>query len=325
MDVEPALVIKATTSIAAMADRRYVFGLSRKRVLAWDALTGDLIADAAGEAGAIEPRAELAILGAEIWDLRHRKRLIDSGLPAPKAIASGFTPDGLFAVIGAPETQVWNLKSGLLAGRITTKIAHPSFLALSDAGGHIAIGRGAKFDIYELAQGRLARTGALAAVWPFRTKPRKGFSEFVDDRAMDFTVVYEEPERAAGARQRALWRIDWETEKANIFADFLPRTGLTARARGNNVEVSWTVEGSTRATLLGHDAPVQRIAFAPDRWTIATGDLSGAVRLWDAYSGELRHRYVGGTGEIISLSFSPDAQFLLAASRFEIRIYPVAP
>jgi WD40 repeat protein len=324
-DVEPALVIRTTTSIAAMTDRRYIFSQDRKHVQVWDALTGELIADAVGEGGAFEPHAQIAILGTEIWDLRNRRRLIESGLPEKNAVAAGFTPNGLFAVIGAPETQVWNLKSGLLAGKILTKTDKPSFLALSDAGDYIAIGAGPKSDIYEIANGRLARTGALAAVWPFRTKPNKGFSEFVDDRAVDFTVVYEETGRVGGTQRRPLWRIDWETGKVNIFSNFLPRTGLTARARGTNVEMSWSVEGSTRATLVGHDAPVQRIAFSPDRWSIATGDKSGDVRLWDAYSGELRHRYLGGTGEIISLSFSPDAQFLLAASRFEIRIYAVTP
>lgn len=324
-NVEPALVITATTSIAVMADRRYVIGQSEKHVQAWDALTGELVADAVGEGGAFEPYAELAILGTEIWNLRARKRLAESGLPSKETTASGFTPDGRFAVIGAPETQVWNLKTGLLIGRITTKANRPSFLALSDAGDYIAIGRGPKFYVYEIAKERLARTGALAAVWPFRTKPSKGFSDSIDGRPMEFTVVYEEKSRDGGAQQRPLWRIDWETGKVNIFSDSQPRTGLTARADGNNVEVAWTIEGSTRSTLIGHKAPVRRIAFSPDRWTIAVGDESGEVRAWDVHSGELRYRYRGGTGEIVSLSYSPDAQFLLAASRHEIRIYAVKP
>lgn len=308
-----------------MADRRYVFGQSKNHVQAWDALSGELIADAAGEGGAFEPHREIAILGTEIWDLHNRKRLVESRLPARNAVASGFTPNGLFAVIGAPQTQVWDLKNRVLAARITTKTDRPSFLALSDAGDLIAIGRGSKFDIHEMTQGRLVKTGVLAAVWPFRTKPSKGFSEFVDGRATDFSVVYESKGRDGGTQQRPLWRIDWEAGNVNIFSDRLPHTGLTARARGADVDVSWKVEGSTKATLTGHTAEVRRIAFSSDRWTIATGDKAGEVRSWDAYSGELRHRYLGGTGEIISLSYSSDAQFLLAATRSEIRIYPVTP
>lgn len=308
-----------------MTDRRYVFGQNRNQILVWDALTGELIADAVGEGGAFEPRTEIAILGTEIWDLHNRKRLVVSGLPARNTVASGFTPNGFFAVIGAPKIQIWNLKTRSLAGKITTKTDKPSFLALSDEGDFLAVGRGSKFDVYELAQGRLVKTGALAAVWPFRTKPSKGFSEFVDDRATSFSVVYEAEGRDESTQQRPLWRIDWEAGNVNIFADRLPQSGLSARARGSDVDVFWKVEGSTKALLTGHVAPIRRIAFSSDRWTIATGDKSGEVRSWNAHSGELRHRYLGGTDEINSLSYSPDAQFLLAASRFEIRIYAVTP
>lgn len=308
-----------------MADRRYVFGRNRNQIQVWDALTGELIADAAGEGGAFEPYAEIAILGSEIWDLHNRKRLVDSGLPAENAAVSGFTPNGLFAVIGAPEIQVWSLKSRRLTGKIKVKTDRPSFLALSDAGSYIAIGRGSKFEVYELAQGNLVKTGALAAVWPFRTKPSKGFSEFIDDRATDFSVIYEAKGRDGGTEQRPLWRIDWEAGNVNIFSDRVPQSGLSARIRETEVDVSWKVEGSTKALLIGHAAPIRRIAFSPDRWTIATGDEFGEVRSWNAHSGELRHRYLGGAEEIISLSYSPDAQFLLAATRFEIRIYAAAP
>lgn len=324
-NVEPALVIEAATSIAAMTDRRYVFGQNSKRTRVWDALTGELIASAVGVGGAFEPRSEIAILGTEIWDLRNRKRLIESRLSAQNAAASGFTPDGIFAVIGAPKTQVWNLKSRALTGKIVTETDRPSFLALSEMGDFIAIGRDSEFDIYDLAQGRLVKTGALAAVWPFRVKPSKGFSEFVNDRAMEFSVVYEATDRDEGTQQRPLWRIDWEAGNVNIFGDRLPQAGLSARARGTDVVVSWKVEGSTKATLVGHSAPVRRIAFSSDPWTIATGDKSGEVRSWNAHSGELRHRYLGGTDEIVSLSYSPDAQFLLAATRTQIRIYAVTP
>jgi WD40 repeat protein len=324
-NIEPALVIQAATSIAAMTDRRFVFGQNRGHVFAWNALTGDLVADAPGEGGAFEPRAEIAILGAEVWDLHGKTRLIDTGLSARNAVASGFTRNGRFAVIGAPKIQIWDIKKKELVGTIETKTGNPSFLAVSDGGDYIAVGRGPQFDIYEIARDHLIQTGALAAVWPFRAMPAKGFSTFVNDRSTDFTVIYERPERGGGAQHRPLWRIDWKTGAANVFADYLPESGLSARARGTVVDVSWAVEGSTLAVLIGHQAPVRRIAFSPDHWSMATGDKSGDVRVWDAYSGELRYRCLGGTGEIVSLSFSPDAQFLLAASRSEIRIYSLTP
>lgn len=323
--VEPALVIRAATSIAAMPDRRFIFARSGGRVLVWDALTGSLVASAPGHGGAIDPRTGIAILGAEVWNLEEGVRLVDSGLAEKAVAASGLSQDGRFAVIAGSDILIWDLHEKKLLGKVKSPVKRPSFIALSDSARFVAVGRGEQFDVLEVQYARKAKTGALSAVWPFRTKPSKGFSEFVDDRAVDFSVIYERPEPAGGTRQRPLWRIDWEIGKVNIFADSTPKTGLTAVPRGNEVVVSWAVEGSSRTILIGHEAPVSKVAFSADRWTIATGDLAGKIRLWDAHSGELRALGEGGVGEIISLGFSPDALFLLAGTRSEIRIYAVSP
>lgn len=323
--IEPALTIKAMTSSAAIPDRRLVLGRNNRHMFAWNALTGDLIADAAGEGGAIEPRTGIAILGTEIWNLNEKRRLLTTGISERETTAEGISRDGHFAVIGGSELQLWNLQDQTLIGKIKTGIRRPSFLALSDDGGFVAVGRGAQFDVFDAKDGKLAHTGALAAVWPFRQTPTKGFSDFIHDHALDFTVIYEQVEAPPDVRQRPLWLIDWQKGKVNLFSDFIPGTGLIARPLGNTVEVSWAVEGSSQAVLIGHEAPVQRVAFSPDRWTIATGDKAGDVRVWDAYSGELLYRCRGGADAITSLNFSPDAQFLLAASRSEIRIYAISP
>lgn len=323
--VAPALIIQAATSAAAMPDRRFIFGRSHGQVFVWHALTGNLIAAAQGEGGAVDPRTGIAILGAEIWDLEEGTLLMASGLTEREVVASGISRDGRFAAIVGSDIRIWDLPGKKLFGNVKNPIRRPSFLALSDGAGFIAVGRGAQFDVIEVRAGRRAKSGSLAAVWPFRTSPSKGFSEFVDDRAMDFTVIYERAGSARGTRQRPLWRIDWEVGKVNIFADFLPSAGLTARPRGQDVDIMWAVEGSSQTTLSGHAAPVRRVAFSPDGWTVATGDSSGEVRLWDAHSGELRSLCQGGTDEIVSLGFSPDAQFLMAANSSEIRIYAISP
>lgn len=323
--IEPALVIRAGTSVAAIPDRRFVFGRSEGWVYAWHALTGNLVAQAKGEGGAIDPRTGIAILGTEVWNLNERERLIETGLKESEATAAGITRDGRFALIGGKEVQIWDLGRKKLIGRVKTKARRASFLALSDNAGYIAVGRGTQFDVFDIPGGKLVRTGALAAIWPFRTRPSKGFSEFVNDHAVDFSVIYEQGEETGDARQRPLWKIDWEADKVNVFADFLPGTGLSAQPRGKTVEVSWAVEGSSQAVLVGHEAAVRRVAFSPDRWTLATGDEAGDVRLWDTYNGAPLYQCRGGGEPIVSLSFSPDAQFLLAASRSEIRVYPVSP
>lgn len=320
--LSPALVISATTTAAAMADRRFIFTLSRGHVDVWNALSGQMIADVPGSAAAVDNRSEMALVGSELWDLHDGKRLeaLEGGNIA------GFTPDGHFAITGRDEIQIWNLKLHAVVGRISA--AHPRFIAMSDNGNYIALGRGAQFDVYDMRTGSFVRSDALAGVWPFRNKPSKGFSDFIFQRATEFSVVYEQagdprlPEEA-----QPLYQVDWDSRKVNMFAkSHVSERGLIARVSGNDVVVSLSADpAAEQLRLVGHRAPVKEIAFSPDHWTVATGDTAGEVRLWDVFNGEQLSQLTVDGGAIASLDFSPDAQFLLAATHSQMRVYAVSP
>ncbi len=88
---------------------------------------------------------------------------------------------------------------------------------------------------------------------------------------------------------------------------------------GNNV-VMWDVlTGQPLAVFKGHTALLTVIAFAPDGRWLATGDVTGVVKLWDTATG--RERLTLGqskTGappshDITWLAFAPDGRRLLAA------------
>lgn len=324
-NIEPALVIPSSTSAAAIPDRRFIFGRNGGRVLVWNALTGALIADVPGEGGAVDPHTGMAVLGTQVWDLNAKERVIDTGLKERDAPAAGISSDARFAVIGGRTLQVWDLAEKHLVGSIKSSDSRPTFLALTDQADYLAVGHDAQFEVFETRHGKSVSSGALAAVWPFRKKPSKGFSAFVGAHSAEFSVIYEKTKHGRETRHRPLWRIDWETDSVNVFGDFMPDTGLRARSHGKTAELSWAVEGSSRAVLVGHGAPVERIAFSPDRWTVATGDKNGDVRIWDAHDGTPLYRCHGTSGPIVSLAFSPDAQFLLAASPSEIRVYAISP
>jgi WD40 repeat protein/serine/threonine protein kinase len=71
--------------------------------------------------------------------------------------------------------------------------------------------------------------------------------------------------------------------------------------------------------LSGHDAPVHSLSLAPDRRTLASGDRTGVVILWDL---DTRRRLASlkvGTGHVERVEFSPDAKALAILAREEGR------
>jgi hypothetical protein len=58
----------------------------------------------------------------------------------------------------------------------------------------------------------------------------------------------------------------------------------------------------------------QAVAVSPDGRTVAAGDWSGDVSLWEVASGKLRRRMPGHRGQIFSLAYSPDSRLLASGS-----------
>ena len=75
-----------------------------------------------------------------------------------------------------------------------------------------------------------------------------------------------------------------------------------------------TLEGITAQrpqTALGHTVGVSAVAYSPDGSTLATGDLIGEIRLWDAVTGQHKATLTGHPDQnVVSLSFSADSRML---------------
>jgi WD40 repeat protein len=65
--------------------------------------------------------------------------------------------------------------------------------------------------------------------------------------------------------------------------------------------------------MRGHAENVRSLAVSPKNDSIASGDKSGEIRLWDGETGALLKVLANQGGSAASLSFSPDGQLLLSA------------
>jgi WD40 repeat protein/tRNA A-37 threonylcarbamoyl transferase component Bud32 len=77
----------------------------------------------------------------------------------------------------------------------------------------------------------------------------------------------------------------------------------------------WDIEeGKTRQILPPHPPGHIAVAFSPDGKTLATGDIEGVVRFFDAATGELRIGVRVHTDQVNCLAFTPDGKTLASAS-----------
>ena len=72
---------------------------------------------------------------------------------------------------------------------------------------------------------------------------------------------------------------------------------------------------SDQRPLTEPDGGVQSVAFSPDSKTLASGSVSGTVRLWDVATGnQISAPLTEPVGTIGSVVFSPDGKTLTAAN-----------
>src|SRR5262245_36518890 len=78
-------------------------------------------------------------------------------------------------------------------------------------------------------------------------------------------------------------------------------------------------------SILRHNGTVYSVTFSPDGKRMATGSDDGAVRLWDAATGQELLNVNGHTGFISSVAFSPDGKRLaIGSSDHTVRLWDAA-
>jgi len=76
-----------------------------------------------------------------------------------------------------------------------------------------------------------------------------------------------------------------------------------------------------RATLMGHNLAVIRVAYSPDGKTLASASHDKTIKLWDVTTGQEKATLKGHADKVYSVAYSPDARTLASASEDKTIIF----
>lgn len=93
----------------------------------------------------------------------------------------------------------------------------------------------------------------------------------------------------------------------------LPDGDTVAISTGQWIKVEY-MPTRTQLRWLRHYASVHALAISRNGMTLASGDWSGKVILWDVQTGKSRQELTGHTGAVHSLAFSPDDKTLASGA-----------
>jgi len=266
-----------------------------------------------------------------------------------------FTQDGKQLVSAGEDKviRVWDLASGKTVRTIRGESASGSLgrifaMALSPDGKWLAVGGDLRTStdtksqegketqairLFHFESGKLVallkgHTGIIRSL-AFSPEGSKLISGSSDNTAIIWDTGVQVGVQAH--EQKLLHKL--EGHKADVFAVAFSPDGNRAVTGSYDKDLRlWQVsDGSQIALMPGHGNRVNKIAVAPDG-TIASGDISGTILLWDGQDGHILRTLVQIKTGVGSLTFSRDGKLLSATcgmggcfgSQAHVRVFDVA-
>jgi len=202
--------------------------------------------------------------------------------------------------------RIWSLPEGRLLQRLPNRSPALDRLALTAKGRIVALPLDREIRVWHRQRpNRPVDIPIHSPVSQIRFLP--------DDRLM---IIYKDGQLAlhdpaSGKRLRGI-RLP-EGPYIGIHVDYQSRWLVTCTAQG-------LVELRSLGALLspvprrGGHSPIWRLRYSPDGRLIASGEGSGAVRLWNARTGRERIRLSGHRSTVHRLAFSPNGRLLVTGS-----------
>ena len=284
----------------------------------------------------------LALLadGARAQDAGAPLPMLDTGGHMAKLRGIAFTPDGRQLVSASHDKtiRVWDLASGKTVRTIRGESAPGNAgkvyaMALSPDGKWLAaggwthskcVGRCGEIRLYEFASGKLVALlkGHTDVVQALAFSP-DGSRLISGSGGSDSTAILWDTgslsgagtgirDGARGKEPKLLYRL--EGHEAQIYAVGFSPDGSRAvtGSLDHDLRLRRVADGKEIAHMTGHRDKVRSLAVAPDG-TIASGDDSGEIRLWDGRDGRFLRILARQGTAVGSLKFSPDGKLLLSS------------
>jgi len=126
-----------------------------------------------------------------------------------------------------------------------------------------------------------------------------------------------------------LWEAPFQGVKASLHTKLLyslafsPDSQTLAAGRYNDGCVEfWNLSSRRKiATLHGHTATVNGMAFSTNGRYLATGSWDDTIRLWDVSSRKTLSTFIGHTNRVTSVAFSPNGKWLVSGGSDEVKVW----
>lgn len=275
--------------------------------------------------------------GVRIWDLRDGELLAQIGLDAqPSEISLSANGDALGVVYGETGFAVW--RTDRPDDPLVSESGSGSWrFAFSPSGGRFLAGNARQgFQVYRSADGALSGPPLGAGT----ASGASGLLAFSDDEnviitgdARGITRAWQGPVGASISGRSSgddpptghqLWRESGDSVSAlGPGGERLAISDNAGHVHILHVDASAEeiAEAGDELSFLGHRGAVADMAFNHDGSLVASADVHGSVRVWDADTGLPRPYHIGGSGSAINqMEFSPSGSRLAVLGGQRVRV-----